>query len=298
MKNLNKFMDKKQVTLKYPIEYYVKDIKVGTDIIKKYFIIDTRSLQKEKIQYVFENFREIQEKILSDYFYEHYKLEKNNSLSTYPFNLELIYLVDEKQKYDIYKYSFLYNMEYALKSIMNESELLNLLNKEYTFKNLDKEILLTLKDRVIKLNHFNYIQGDNGSGKTMMLKEISKILDVRMFSLDDRSLNLENKIEDIESLNNIIYSLTGSYEIDKYSDYSKYISRLSQILEFSKENNNIVLLDDLRWLSLDSRNRVKLKNALADYSYEYMPIVITGYKQAEEIKRKVYKSNIILANNK
>lgn len=298
MKNLNKFMDKKQVTLKYPIEYYVKDIKVGTDIIKKYFIIDTRNLQKEKIQYVFENFREIQEKILSDYFYEHYKLEKNNSLSTYPFNLELIYLVDEKQKYDIYKYGFLYNMEYALKSIMNESELLNLLNKEYSFKNLDKEILLTLKDRVIKLNHFNYIQGDNGSGKTMMLKEISKILDVRMFSLEDRSLNLENKIEDVESLNSIIYSLTGSYELDEYSDYSKYISRLSQILEFSKENNNVVLLDDLRWLSLDSRNRVKLKNALADYSYEYCPIVITGYKQAEEIKRKVYKPNIILANNK
>lgn len=42
---------------------------------------------------------------------------------------------------------------------------------------------------------------------------------------------------------------------------------------------NIELLDDLRWLSLDSRNKVKLINALADYSYEHCLVVLTGYKQ-------------------
>lgn len=287
-----------KTNLKHSMKYYENDIKIGTDLLKKYFIIDVRTLPKEKIKYIFDNFEEIQRIILSDYFLDYHDIEIKNTLSTYPFNLELIFLINKEENYNIDKYKFLYNMDYALKSFMTEDELLNLLNKEYTFKNIDNEKLLKLKDRVIKLNHFNYIQGNNGTGKTKILNEISKQLYVPVFSMNDLGLNLEREIENIDSLKSIIYNLTDNYELDKCSDYGKYIYRLSQILQFSKEHNNIVLLDDLRWNSLDSRNKIKLINTLADYSYEYNPIVLTGYEEGGLIKKKVYKSNIILSNEK
>lgn len=283
--------------LKQSVKYSVVEIKRDNDILKKYFIIDIRNLSNDKIKYIFDNIDELQRVILSDFFFEYHEIKIDKQLSTYPYNLDLIFLVTQGQDCNIDKYSILYNMKYALKSFMTKERLDKLLTRQSTFKNVDKERLLELKDRIITLKHFNYIFGYNGSGKTRLLSEISKKLYMPIFSMDDLGLNLESEIKDKDSLKYIMYNLSGTYDIDN-SEYSKYIYKLSQILQFSKEHNNTVLLDDLRWLSLDSRNYVKLINGLAEYSYEHNPIVLTGCQDNEFIKRKVYKSNIILANNK
>ena len=296
--NQNVDHDILRTNLEYPIKYSVVDIKKDHDILKKYFIIDIRNLTKDKIDYMFENFDELQRVLLSDSFLDYHEIEEKNNLSTYPYNLELIFLENKERNYNINKYDVLYNTDYALKSFMTEEELKKLLTKEFSFKNIDKDRLLTLKERIIKLSHFNFIYGDNSSGKTKLLNEISKKICMPIFSMDNFDLNIEREIQDINGIKNIMYNLSGTYDIDKYSDYSKYIYRLSQVLEFSKEHNNIVLLDDLRWSSLDSRNYIKLINGLAEYSYEHTPVVLTGCQGSKLIKRKVYKSNIIFTNNK
>lgn len=282
--------------LEYPLKYYAKDIKIGNDIIKKIFVLDIRTLDEDKLNYIFDNFKEIQRVIVSKYWYEYEELKDKKSLSTYPANLELIFLIDENRKYNINTYDYIYDLNYALKTFMTENELNKYINVNFTYKNLNKEILLNLREKTIKLNHFNYIGGANGSGKTRLLKEISSELKMPLYSMDDINIKLEKEIENKNNLIKFIYELTGSYYIDKYSDYSKYVYRLAQILEFSKENNNIVLLDDLRWNALDGRNRIKLVNTLKDYSFEHTPVVITGWGSSRLIKKKVYKSNIIIVD--
>ena len=50
------------------IKYCEKDIVYGKDILKKLFIIDIRNMNDEDINYIFENFDEIQRVLLSDIF--------------------------------------------------------------------------------------------------------------------------------------------------------------------------------------------------------------------------------------
>lgn len=272
-------------------DYFVKEIRIDDDLIKKIFIVDIRDMSDKKIDYIFNNFYEFQRVILSDDYFRYSDLE--NKTFTYSSNLYLIFLYDRSRKYNINKHSVSYDMNFALKKFMNEEELNELLNKDYFRLDLDKEKLVQLKDRVLKLKSFNYINGNNGTGKTMLLRDISNSIKVPMFSMNDIDLDLDNYIFDKEYVRKYLYQLIGSYEIDKYSNYQKYLYRLAQILEFSREHNNMLLLDDLRWNSLDSRNTLNVIDTLFDYSLNNEGIVITGCNQSKNIRRRVYKSNII-----
>jgi len=174
---------------------------------------------------------------------------------------------------------------------MNEEEFNKYLTKQNTYNNLNKEVLLDLKGKLLKLNHFNYIVGDNGSGKTRLLNEISDYLKQPIYSLDNFNLDLLDKIKNKEHINKFFSSLTGDTSL--YGSFNNYAYRLSQILEYSLENNNIVLLDDLRWNGLDNLNLVKVVNLLKDYSYENTPVVLTSCDKSKWMKRKVYNANII-----
>ena len=274
-------------------EYFTKEIKIGDEIIKKIFVVDIRTMSDELIKSLFDDFTEFQRVVLSDDFYMRGELEEKN-LFTYSYYMDLVFLYDPNRKYYINKYYITrFDMQFALKHFMTEDELKLFLNRCYPTKNLNKEILVELKDKVVKLNHFNYIHGSNGSGKSVLLKEISGNLKVPTFSMDNTDLNLENYIINKDYVKKYLRQLTGLYDVSNYSDYEKYVHRMAQILEFSREHNNIVLLDDLRWDALDSRNKIDLIDTLFDYSLNNERVVITGCNQRANIKRMVYKSNII-----
>lgn len=273
-------------------EYFTHEIKIHDEIIKKIFIVDIRTMPDELIAEMIDDFTEFQRVVLSDDFYRRGELEEKN-LFTYSYYMDLVFLYNPNRKYKIKKFDILYDPDFALKHFMTEDELQAFLKRNYPTKNLNKETLVELKDKVIKLNHFNYIHGNNGSGKTILLKEISEQIKVPMFSMDNVGLNLENYISDKDNFRKYLKQLTGQYEIFGYSDYGKYINRLAQILEFSREHNNMVLLDDLRWGALDSKNKLNVIDTLFDYSLNNEGIVITGCNQRANIKRRVYKSNII-----
>ena len=273
-------------------EYFSKEIKINDEIIKKIFVVDIRTMKSELIDSLFSDFEEFQRIILGKDFFNRSVLEEKN-LFTYSYYMDLVFLYDKNRKYNIEKYKILYDIDFAMKHFMTEDELIVFLNRKYPTKNLNKEILVELKDKVIKLNHFNYINGNNGSGKTVLLKSISNEIKVPMFSMDNIDLNLENYIASKEYIKKYLKQLTGSSEINQYSDYEKYVYRMAQILEFSREHNNMVLLDDLRWDALDSRNRLNLIDTLFDYSLNNEGVVITGCNQSGNVKRRVYKSNII-----
>jgi len=273
-------------------EYFTHEIKINNEIIKKIFIVDIRTMPDNLISEMVDDFTEFQRVMLSDDFYRRGELEEKN-LFTYSCYMDLVFLYNPNRKYKIKKFDILYDPDFSLKHFMTEDELQVFLKRNYPTKNLNKKTLVKLKDKVIKLNHFNYIHGNNGSGKTMLLKEISEQIKVPVFSMDNIGLNLENYISDKNHVKKYLKKLTGQYEIFSYSDYGKYINRLAQILEFSREHNNMVLLDDLRWGALDSRNKLNVIDTLFDYSLNNEGIVITGCNQRANIKRRVYKSNII-----
>lgn len=273
-------------------EYFIKDVLVNDKLIKKIFIIDIRNMPDENIDYLFKNFYEFQRVILANDFFSISNPKEKNEFN-YGYNMDLILLYDKDRKYNINRTPILYNMEYAFKKFMTIDELKNYLNKDYSNVNFNKEKLIELKNGILKLNHYNYINGNNGSGKTILLNEIAKSLNVPAFSMNDISLDLTDNIKNKDNIRKYLYQLTGSYDVKQYSDYEKYIHRLAQVLEFSNEQNNMLLLDDLSWGSLDQRNKINLIDTLFDYSVNNEGIVITGCTEINNIKRRVYKSNII-----
>ena len=278
-------------------DYFIKEIKINDEIIRKIFVVDIRTMSDERIENIFNNFNEFQRLILENDFFNPFKSIKNAPF-TYSLNLNLIFLYDENRKYNINKYiinkhNILHNMNYAIKDFMTKSELQMLLNKEYLSEKINKEMLIELKNKVLKLRSFNYIHGNNGAGKTRLLNDISSSINVPIFSMNDISLNLEDYISDKDNIQNYMYQLARITQKEEYNDFQKYIYRLAQILQFSKEKNNVVLLDDLRWRSLSDRIRINIIETLFDYSCDNESVVITGCNQKDFIKRKIYKANII-----
>lgn len=270
---------------------YVKEMKLYNDIVKKLFIVDIRNLPDELISYIFTNFHDFQNLVLGpDYYF---------GSDTYSSNMELIFLFDENRHYYIDKNEYLYDMEFALKRFLTEDQLHEILIKNYKERSKAKYVSLQIENKDLTLTHFNCIIGSNGSGKTVLLNNISRALYVPMFSMNDIALNLDDLISDDASLRKYIYQLTGAYEIGKYSNYEKYINRLAQILEFSREHNNILLLDDLGWNGLDDRSKVNLIDTLFEHSMNNEGVVITGCNESQKhlVKNRVYDPNIIEIKN-
>lgn len=288
--NIERFILKGELPPTYG--YYEKEIKLQNEIIKKIFIIDIRTISNKIIDYIFDNLEEIQCNILFDDFFKYDELIQKK-LFVYSYNMELIFLYDNNRKYNIDKQKVLQNMDYALKHFMTEKQLNEHLNKDYSNLNIKKETLVNLKGDLLKLKRFNYINGANGSGKTILLNDISKSINVPLFSMNNEKISIENSNLNQEDIKKYFQTLTNLTEFNLYSDYQKYMYKISQIMAFSKEKNNMILLDDLKWNSLDSRNQLNLIDVLFDYSTQNTSVVITGYNKSSLIKKRVYNPNII-----
>lgn len=217
-------------------------------------------------------------------------------------NMELIILYDKDKQCDfIDKGDTLYDFYYFFKRFYTLEELRQYVNlNEEMIINYEKtkkrNLIINLDDKDYTLfSSLNLIYGLNGSGKTFFLKEISEQLKVPIFNLSDYTLELSKKINDEDNLRKYLYWLSESYNLPKYSSYEKYIHRLSQVLEYSREQNIPLLLDDLSWNSLDSRNKINLIDTLYKYSLENNPIIFTGCNEDIKslVKKRVYKPNII-----
>lgn len=220
------------------------------------------------------------------------ELEEKN-LFPYSYNMELVFLYDYNRNYNFDKFQVLKNMDYALKYFMTEEQLNEHLNKDYSNLNIEKETLVNIKEGLLKLKRFNYINGINGSGKTLLLNDISKSINIPIFSMNNDKLSIENHNINQDDIKKYFQLLTNLTEVNLYSDYLKYMYKLSKILAFSKENNQMVLLDDLKWNALDSRNQLNLIDTLFDYSIQNNNVIITGYDKSSLIKKRVYRPNII-----
>ena len=281
------------VTSKYEfsimIPYCIREFKIKDFVFKKSFIIDMRNMSDYIVSLIFNNFEHFQQVFCSKYFFSDFLEEFFN----YKYNMELIFVYDENRNYDINTYSVIYDLNYMLKKFMTGDEIIDYLTKSYNgaFDNLE----LKLKNRNLELKNLNYVYGLNGSGKTPLLMKLSSILSVPIFNMDDNSLNLLAFINDKESVRKYLYMLTGSYNVNEYSSYERYVHMMSQILEFSRENNNILLLDNLRWGSLDNLSKLRLVDTLFEYSLSGNNVIFTGCDDNVKglVKIRTYNSNII-----
>lgn len=267
----------------YLYKYYQKEIKVNDEITKKIYICDIRNMSDAQLKVLFDNFWQFKKNLLADDFFKHL---------FYSNNMDLIFLYDKNRKYNINRNQILYDMDYSFKYFMDEEEL-NYYLSNYKDRNIDNaKRIINLSEQKIKLDSLNYINGNNGSGKTKLLNEISSVLSIPMFNMTSKK-ELIGNIEDEESFQKYLSQLTGYSEIDEYSRYYNYAYKLAKILEYSKKHNNIVLLDDLGWNSLDDRNKLNVLETLSLYSLDNEGIVLTGCNESNLIRKRVYKTNII-----
>ena len=267
----------------YLYKYYQKEIKVNDEITKKIYICDIRNMSDAQLKVLFDNFWQFKKNLLADDFFKHL---------FYSNNMDLIFLYDKNRKYNINRNQILYDMDYSFKYFMDEEEL-NYYLSNYKDRNIDNaKRIINLSEQKIKLDSLNYINGNNGSGKTKILNEISSVLSVPVFNMTSKKDLIEN-IEDKDAFQKYLYQLTGYCEIDEYSRYYNYAYKLAKILEYSKNHQNIVLLDDLGWNSLDDRNKLNVLETLSLYSLDNEGVVLTGCNESNLIRKRVYKANVI-----
>ena len=97
-----------------------------------------------------------------------------------------------------------------------ESELKDYFCRSYSNARFNKFEVIKLKEKNFYMRDFNYIHGNNGSGKTILLNKLSNKLKVPIFSMDERNGDLLDYISDKDHIRKYIYMLTGSYEIMKH----------------------------------------------------------------------------------
>lgn len=276
------------------IAYGELDKKINNELFRKYFIFDIRKLSDDKLNQIFNNFDEFNYQLLEDIFFktldeEHFDYRKN---------MMVLFVYSEDRKYNIDKYSTMSNMKFALKKFVTESELQDIISKSSSVTN-PTTIYTSINGNEIKQN-FNLISGLNGSGKTVLLNEISNHFNTPVFNMDDYYLNLTKSIKDLAQVKKYLKRLNELSRYGENSNIMNYFYRLSQILAFSKEQNNIVLLDNLCWGVLDDRNKINVLDTLFDYSCDNDSSVIATSCQDDIkslIKHRTYNANIIEVKN-
>lgn len=270
----------------------IKECVFIVDTIKKIFVVDITKMSDENIKFLFDNFQDFQLKLLADDYFKGEELIKAGAFP-YSYSMDLIFSYDQNRDYNINKSEIESDMNFAFKHFLTKDETVTYLAKEHLGQNFNRKKLIKVSGSPLVISSFNYINGNNASGKTRLITDISKSLKAPVYSMDDISLNLESRIKNKENVKRYLYYFTGSSEFDEYSDYQKYMYRLSQILEFSAQQKKPVLLDDLRWNALDNRSQIKLVDGLFQYSNNKESVVLTGCDRTQLIKRRVYKPNII-----
>lgn len=278
--NFKYINDEQEFILQLPYCEFIE--KINGEDFKKHYIVDIRKLSENDIKIIFDNFDNLQAQFLS----KSYFLKK--------FNIMLYILHDKKQTHEIYKKQILNNYDFALKKFITEEELNNVLKYDNDMKlSHQTKIDVNCNNKHISIiDGFNLIYGPNNSGKTSYLKAFSTLLECPIFNMNDKNLTLN-----IDNTNQYLQELLNTFNLNIEKEFpsniEQYFYRLSQIIAYCKINNIPLLLDDLGWNSLDTKNKLELINTLFEFSKENTTIVTACQNDVKKmIKRHIYKPNI------
>lgn len=272
---------------------------LGDKKTHKYYFIDLTNFEIKKMveEKFFANFNESQTLSFSEEYFNSPE-ELNN-------NIHLIFIIDDMLSKEYTEKEN--NFEYVRKRFIKSTDLLMFLNTlNYAdFSNYISEFYF--QDKLYILKRFNYIHGNNGSGKTQIMKVISE-----QFELPLYSPNVYNKktFEDLKKMISKIdinrlkfyykslWSFSSSKELDTElscikSDVELSIIYIASILtEQEREKNSILLIDDIYWNKFDDLRTLNIIDTLDTFSN---PAVITGFNDCTKglVKRKVFDANII-----
>lgn len=279
-----------RIEFQYRIPYYINLFSIDGEIFRKSFIFDIRNMEDNQLKAIFDNYQYFQEQFCSKHYFRDY--------SPYAFNfknnMEIIFLYDDATKIEN-QYEIMYDMNYMVKKFMTMDELKQYLEKSFAMARFYNTERVVIEGKTYELNRFNYLYGLNGSGKTVLVNKMAHKLKVPVFNANQQDLDLINYIKRKECIKQYLYSLTGSYDVGNYSNYEKYVHRLSQILEFTREHGNILLLDDLNWGGLDNLSKIRLVDTLFEFAINNENVLVTGALDEVKtlVKARTYNSNII-----
>lgn len=266
------------------IPYYEYIQQINNQYFKKYFIVDLRGLDDELINNLLDNFDDFQEdSFIVDEFYSENRYINKCGLSLY-------FLCDEKIKFDWRTEKIKFNMQYAYKDFVTKKELDIILQRTINRTIEAREDKIHYKNQDIHLDNFNLLYGGNDSGKTMLLKEIARQLNIEMYSMLDSSISFPQCLDE--------YRLYMQTILGNCSTKEEYFERLIRIIGNARKNNLPILLDDIGGCGLDEVNRVKEMDILADASYDNLIVIASCKSEIESLVRaRVYKPNIIEMEN-
>lgn len=279
-----------RIKFQYRIPYYIKVFLIDLETFRKSFIFDLRNMEDEQLNAIFNNYQYFQEQFCSNQYFRDY----SPYLFNFKNNMEIIFLYGDNTKITN-QYQIMYDMNYMVKKFMTTDELNLYLEKNFSsarFANIQRVVV---DDKIYGLTRFNYLYGLNGSGKTALVNKISNKLKVPVFNANQQDLDLNNYIKRKECMKQFLYSLTGSYDVGNYSSYERFVHRLSQILQFTKEQGNILLLDDLNWSGLDNLSMIRLVDTLFEFAINNENVLVTGALDDVKslVKSRTYNSNMI-----
>lgn len=247
------------------IPYYELVTKINGNDFRKLFIVDIRKMDYEK---VLSQFDYIQDTLVEDDYF-------NKSLDKcYPTNLGLYFLCDD----DISRYfrNVLENYVYALKKFINTEEYEKLIKEPLDLLVKERKNIYLYNHKEIEAGNFNLIIGNNGSGKTQLLRFISEQRKTPIFLLN-RSVSDPNKI---------------------FSNESEYLKNLDEIINYCKSRNMPLLLDDLCWGGMGGRGPLTIIDILYDYSHENDVFFTAAQSQIKGlVKKRSHTPNIIELKN-
>lgn len=277
--------------------YYELEKKINNEVFRKYLVIDIRKMSDDEVNSIFSDFSSFNCQLLENYYFSS-EIKKENF--DYRKNIMVLFVYSPDRKYPIDKHEALYNMEYAFKKFVTEEELADIISKSSI--EIDYSKIISFSNNGFSLlPGFNLIYGSNGSGKSRLLFDFyNNLKNVPMYNMDNWHLNLagNGRIKD--------YSLVEMY-LNRLNEFNRdiektaignYLYRLSQILSYSKEQNNVVLLDNLCWGSLDDRNTINVLDTLFEYSCDNTPVVVTSCQNniKKLVRNRIYNPNIIDVN--
>ena len=262
MANLSmKFVRFDQGNIPYNIPYFELIKTIQKETFQKIFIIDIRKMAKEQVQHIFSNFDSFNDKLLEN---EYEQSNINNMLT--------LFLYNPDQIYETSKNNILNNMKYAIKRFVTEEQLIT--------------IMINSSLEQVK------------SSFCLLYKQQSKLLSKMAHQEQLPIYKLDTKLEIPPSKYTQLF-FQKLNEINRYrieSDIGTYFYQLSQILSFHKEQNKMVLLDNIGFEFLDERNKINIIDTLFDYTIEdKIPIVIASSDEntKELVKKRTYHPLII-----
>lgn len=249
--------------------------KIEGNPFKKFYIVDLRRLNEEEILSVFKEFSTIQDELVRNDFF-------NKKVAH---RLYLYFLCDDKSKYNNIAQEAVRDIRFAFKLLVDKNDLDLILANNVDIDCVNPEENLSINGKNIKVGNFNLLFGVNGSGKTVLLKEIGEYYNVtphNMMRIGDTS---KVTLEDTKYLHAFVSE----------SDYMyNYFLYLMSIIRMAKNTDTPILIDDLGWNGLNDINQIKIATLLNEAAFTNRTFVTAPQNDIKSLVRaSIYNPNII-----